>query len=307
MTEPTRLACEKPTRKFPGGRTGTAAGYAAHIWAKEKPCGPCRLAHSQRRPVNDRGCLIDGCPEPHNAHGYCKKHGFRVLRGRDPLDPGAFTYSETGLCTFRGCSEPHRAKGYCSKHYQRFRKGRLDLPEIFTCERCGREYPRPYKGKPEALRYCSHECRYAVQLENHKVNRAERTAYLKEWAKRNPQMAAAHQLRRDARERAASVTLVTGRDLAWLVRRHGGMCAYCGIRPYEHFDHVVPLARGGRHSVGNLLPACAPCNLAKGSRLLADWRLRPPLPKRFRRSASLGGNPSVAAVSVASAPVAVRC
>jgi 5-methylcytosine-specific restriction endonuclease McrA len=206
------------------------------------------------------------------------------MRRGDPLDPGAFTYSETGRCTFSGCSEPHIAKGYCSKHYQRFKAGRLHLPEVLTCERCGREFPRPYKKNPAVVRYCSHECRYAVQLEGHKANRAERTAYLREWAKRNPEKVVANNLRRDAAERGANAFLVTGKDLVRLVRRYRGMCAYCGIRPYEHFDHVIPLVRGGRHSVGNLLPACADCNLTKGPRLLADWRHRPPLPKRFRRS-----------------------
>jgi 5-methylcytosine-specific restriction endonuclease McrA len=213
-------------------------------------------------------------------------HEIRLAKHGDVSNPGAFTYSETGLCTFPGCGRPHASKGYCSKHYQRFSAGTLDLPETLTCERCGREFPRPYKKDPARVRYCSHECRYAVQLEGHKANRAERTAYMREWCLRNPDKARANYLRRDSLERAAGGSLVTDRDLVRLVRRHRGMCAYCGLRPYEHFDHVIPLVRGGRHSIGNLMPACAPCNLSKGSRLLADWRQRPPLPKRFRRAVS---------------------
>jgi 5-methylcytosine-specific restriction endonuclease McrA len=208
----------------------------------------------------------------------------RLIRTGDVNNPGAFTYSETGLCTYPGCGEPHKAKGYCALHYQRFRKGTLGLPETLTCERCGREFPRPYKKDPAKVRYCSHECRYAVQLDDHRANRAERGAYLKEWAARNPEKQAAIWARVDARRRNAHVFRVTGKDIARLARRYRGMCAYCGIRPYEHLDHVVPLIRGGVHSIGNLLPACAPCNLTKGPRLLADWRHRPPLPKRFRRS-----------------------
>lgn len=207
------------------------------------------------------------------------------MKGRDPLYPGAFAYSETGICTYPACGEPHAAKGYCTMHYQRFRAGTLDMPEILACERCGREFPRPYKKDPNRVRYCSHECRYAVQLENERAKRPERTAYMREWCLRNPDKARANFLRRDALERAVGGSLVTARDLVWLVRRHGGMCAYCHTRPYEHFDHVIPLARGGRHSIGNLLPACARCNLSKGARFLADWRHRPPLPKRFQRSA----------------------
>lgn len=38
--EPTDV-CAKPTSKYPEGRTGTVAGYAAHYTAAEPPCVPC--------------------------------------------------------------------------------------------------------------------------------------------------------------------------------------------------------------------------------------------------------------------------
>ncbi|QOH59936.1 hypothetical protein C6Y44_27815 (plasmid) [Rhodococcus rhodochrous] len=47
------------------------------------------------------------------------------------------------------------------------------------------------------------------------------------------------------------------------------VCHLCGgdidSWPDLHFDHVVPLARGGEHSNDNLRPAHAGCNLRKGS------------------------------------------
>jgi 5-methylcytosine-specific restriction endonuclease McrA len=58
-------------------------------------------------------------------------------------------------------------------------------------------------------------------------------------------------------------------------------CAYCG-GPAEHVDHVAPLARGGAHALGNLLPACADCNLEKGARDPYEF-----LTKRFPRLAPL--------------------
>lgn len=47
-------------------------------------------------------------------------------------------------------------------------------------------------------------------------------------------------------------------------------CAYCDA-PWEHVDHVMPLALGGGEVVGNLVPACAPCNLSKGARNPYEW------------------------------------
>jgi hypothetical protein len=54
--------------------------------------------------------------------------------------------------------------------------------------------------------------------------------------------------------------------------RDGSMCVYCGSKggPF-HFDHVLPWSRGGRHTVENLVLACAPCNLEKGARLPEEW------------------------------------
>ena len=36
-------------------------------------------------------------------------------------------------------------------------------------------------------------------------------------------------------------------------------------------DHVVPLSRGGKHEIENLLPACRSCNSSKGAKLLEEW------------------------------------
>ncbi|MCK5273032.1 MAG: HNH endonuclease [Alphaproteobacteria bacterium] len=48
-------------------------------------------------------------------------------------------------------------------------------------------------------------------------------------------------------------------------------CQYCGQPSPAHdltFDHVVPRSRGGRTTWENVVAACSPCNLRKGSRLL---------------------------------------
>ena len=62
---------------------------------------------------------------------------------------------------------------------------------------------------------------------------------------------------------------------AWLRRmimeRDEGRCRYCG-RPAEHVDHVLPYSRGGSDDPGNLVAACAPCNLDKRDQTPAEWR-----------------------------------
>ena len=45
-------------------------------------------------------------------------------------------------------------------------------------------------------------------------------------------------------------------------------CQYCGNKTELTFDHVIPRAAGGITSWENVVAACAPCNLRKGSKSL---------------------------------------
>ena len=65
------------------------------------------------------------------------------------------------------------------------------------------------------------------------------------------------------------------RDSQWWKRRVAkGVCGYCGqsAPPKElTMDHIVPLARGGRSTKGNVVPACKTCNNAKKHLLPMEW------------------------------------
>ncbi len=60
----------------------------------------------------------------------------------------------------------------------------------------------------------------------------------------------------------------------WKRRCDKGVCHYCNsnIKPKElTMDHVVPLARGGKSTKGNLVPACKDCNNKKKQLLPIEW------------------------------------
>jgi 5-methylcytosine-specific restriction endonuclease McrA len=58
-------------------------------------------------------------------------------------------------------------------------------------------------------------------------------------------------------------------------------CAYCGAvdRPLQR-DCVLALSRGGRYTLGNIVPACGSCNASKCNDEVTGWMRRKRLDER---------------------------
>lgn len=112
------------------------------------------------------------------------------------------------------------------------------------------------------------------------VNRKKIDDRTQEWVKRNRGRRAAIQAKsqrraselatrriRQANRRAAKLTFppIPESLLAARVAYFGGRCWICREAPFEHLDHVKPLSAGGPHLLSNIRPACAACNIRKGS------------------------------------------
>ena len=67
---------------------------------------------------------------------------------------------------------------------------------------------------------------------------------------------------RKERLKDATPYKVSPQSIVARIEYWGRKCWMCG-GPYEHIDHVKPIAAGGLHIPANLRPSCAPCNLAK--------------------------------------------
>ncbi|HMC70985.1 MAG TPA: HNH endonuclease signature motif containing protein [Mycobacteriales bacterium] len=97
---------------------------------------------------------------------------------------------------------------------------------------------------------------------------------MQRWIEANPErwneLRRARDLIRRARKRGTQTERI---DLAVVLAKHGMICHLCGdgIASLDdlHFDHVIPLARGGTHTYDNLRPAHATCNLRKGAAMPA--------------------------------------
>lgn len=53
--------------------------------------------------------------------------------------------------------------------------------------------------------------------------------------------------------------------LVW--SRDGGACTRCGSRQDLHFDHIIPVAKGGGNTEANVQILCQACNLKKSDKI----------------------------------------
>jgi len=73
---------------------------------------------------------------------------------------------------------------------------------------------------------------------------------------------------------------LTASQWADLLDAWGG-CAYCGAEgPALQRDCVMPISRGGRYTVENVVPACASCNASKHNSEVTGWLRRKKLDER---------------------------
>lgn len=90
---------------------------------------------------------------------------------------------------------------------------------------------------------------------------------------------------RYAKRRARRVALadndLTAPEWADLVAAWGGACAYCGTTtPALQRDCVLPISRGGRYTLENVVPACASCHASKHNDEVTGWLRRKKLDER---------------------------
>jgi 5-methylcytosine-specific restriction endonuclease McrA len=71
-------------------------------------------------------------------------------------------------------------------------------------------------------------------------------------------------------------------DEQWIALKTAwAACAYCGATdvPLQR-DCVLPISRGGRYTLTNVVPACASCNASKCNAEVTSWLRRKRLDER---------------------------
>ncbi|WP_425592266.1 HNH endonuclease [Corynebacterium callunae] len=142
------------------------------------------------------------------------------------------------------------------------------------CGFCGNEIAADRR---RDTKFCSKECiddyrtKFVDRTDYIRSTQSLRTAYTREWRKKNPASVRTSKFKRRQFELTGSIS---ERDWRRTVNRYHNKCAYCGQKCAPTMDHVIPLSRGGTNNIGNILPACLPCNASKHAKFLIECRVR---------------------------------
>lgn len=158
-------------------------------------------------------------------------------------------------------------KEHIREYYTKWRAENLDHVQNYQKQYSEKNADR--KKLLDKLWAQSNKDRVNAASRRYRQNNPEKVALIKKTqAIRHPDTIRNSQLRRRARIAENGVYLVTKKDISRIMRER---CVYCGA-PSEHIDHVIPIAKGGAHKVGNLVAACRSCNQRKSDKFLSFWK-----------------------------------
>lgn len=162
-------------------------------------------------------------------------------------------------------NNPEKVRAMKNRHYFKHKSEILKKTSAWSKQR---------RKDPE---YRAHQAELAKLWVKNNIDRVR--ANHRRWRKENKEKlrpyAIHHTYVRRARQRQNTIN---PQSILIFVRgiksRPTAICYYCKKTVSTkriHFEHIIPLAKGGSHSVENLCVSCAPCNMHKHDKLIQDW------------------------------------
>ena len=127
-----------------------------------------------------------------------------------------------------------------------------------------REYYKNNKKKKQEY-YEKNKVRILEVVKQYRRTGAYRNTLIK--YRRSPKGMFADREVHNRRRMQKSKGKLTNQQWDEILREYNFRCAYCGLKGNMTIDHIIPISKGGQHSIDNIVPACLECNSRKGSRL----------------------------------------
>ena len=158
------------------------------------------------------------------------------------------------------------------------------------CRSCHNEYMKAYywqhrevlAAKVLVHHHKNKESANAKRRANRLKNLEREIQHSRQWQKDNPEAANAIKTNwrmknrvklREITEQRETVIKAGNVPSTYIKELRKLPCNYCGnyFEGQMHIDHVVPIAKGGKHLIENLVSACKSCNLSKADKMLDEW------------------------------------
>ncbi len=142
-------------------------------------------------------------------------------------------------------------------------------------------------GRDNYFRNKDHRMRYNQLEETRERDRQDSRQYyqqhtveclarVKKYQEDNPDKVSMYHKKASALRRASKRVgdKITNEEWHNLCEEVNYCCVYCGKNftfTELTMDHLLPLSRGGQHTLSNILPACRSCNSKKGTKTFAEY------------------------------------
>lgn len=147
---------------------------------------------------------------------------------------------------------------------------------IVRCAEKARSVSREWQAKnPE--RHAKYHAEYYISRREELLERQSKwhknnPGRYKEYYKANPEVLLASRDRRRTRVRVEMAAEDRRLSVKYRKQIKDDPCYWCGTdEGPKHFDHLVPLAKGGTDHWWNLVRSCATCNLRKHDKMPGEW------------------------------------
>lgn len=221
-----------------------------------------------------RTCSVDGCDSPSKTRGFCNRHYLRWWK-YGSVDGFAPTRDFTDGT--RVCSSCNVRQSLADEFYEKD-SGRLGRRA--DCKTCVKSR--------SMSKYLSDPEKFAVSHRHwREKNKDSLRAKAREAYKKNPERWIEHAKNREHRIRALkhSGRYEAGITVKRLQARDGSLCTYCkrimtfDVAPFGAYtplratiEHILPISRGGDHTLINTALACWECNCERGCN--TSWKPR---------------------------------